>query len=468
MRELIGPDIFHLAMESPVQPMHTLKVLLIDGTNGGPTTPESMHEWAHRALPSILPLTWQLTSRSHWMFGAPAWREVPGDDMDAHLHHLALDEPGDREALGRAVGEIQMGMLDRRKPLWELWLLTGLQSGRVAHVWKIHHSVADGSGCARILDQAYQHSADERAVLHEPPAEETHIGEEDMSLRGVLHRHAFRTRHLPAVLKQTRIAVKSSRALAKADDHPGQRVLSSPKVRYNLPLTPRRTTAAASLAMEDIKKVREAFGVTVNDVFLAVCGGAVRNHLEANGELSLKSSMTATVPVSIRREEEAAEYGNRMVFWGVCLNSTLPDPVERLMAIKASTRAARINQNRPGADGLLREWQDYPPLFKALNQVGVITSKIAGRPAYNMVVSNVKGPERLWADGAPIEEIASIGQLTTGIGLNMTGWSYCGAMTIGIVAVPEHEPDIWALADHLTSALGELVEAADRQQAQVS
>jgi WS/DGAT/MGAT family acyltransferase len=352
-------------------------------------------------------------------------------------------------------------MLDRSKPLWELWLLTGLASGRVAHVWKIHHSVADGSACARILELAYQHSPEERAVEHEPAADEPHIGEDDMSLRGVLHRHAFRTRHLPAVLRQSRIAIKSSRALQKQSETPSQKLLTSPKTRYNYPLTLRRTTAAASLSMEDIKKVRAAFDVSVNDVFLAVCGGAVRRHLEANGELDTKSSMSATVPVSVRRDDEAAEYGNRTIFWGVCLNSTMPEPVERLLAIKASTKAARMNQNREGADGLLREWQDYPPLFKALNQVGVVSSKIAGRPAYNMVVSNVKGPSELWADGARVEEIASIGQLTTGIGLNMTGWSYCGAMTIGLVACPEHEPTIWALADQLEAALAELVAAAD-------
>src|ERR1700712_4127351 len=156
MRELVGSDIFHLAMESPSQPMHTLKVLLIDGNGGGATTPDRITEWAQKVIPAIPPLRWVLTSRSHWALGAPAWREQPSIDVEQHVHHIAVDAPGGREELGRAVASIQMGMLDRHKPLWELWLLTGLASGRVAHVWKIHHSVADGGACVHILEQAYQ------------------------------------------------------------------------------------------------------------------------------------------------------------------------------------------------------------------------------------------------------------------------------------------------------------------------
>lgn len=460
MRELVGSDIFHLAMESGVQPMHTLKVLLIDANGAtGPTTPGTLRTWAEAVVPHIPPLKWQLTARSHWALGAPAWHASDSLDLSRHLRHRRVDPPGGREELGRAVAEIQAGMLDRSRPLWELWLLEGLGSGRVAHVWKIHHSVADGGGCARMLELAYQHSASEVAQSSAAGSHAEHVGEDDRSVARVLARHGDRIKRLPKLLQQSQVAVKSSRAQRKEGVTLPQKVMASPMTRYNRPLTPRRTTAAASMSMDDIATIRKAFDVTLNDVFVAVCGSAVRSHLLAAGELP-SAPLTATVPVSIRRPEETDDYGNRMSFWPVCLETTSDDPVTRLLAIRDSARAAKTNAQRPGADRLLMKWQEYPPLFKAINQFGVVTSRLVGRPPYNMIISNVRGPEELWADGARVEEIASIGQLSTGLGLNMTGWSYCGRMTIGIVAVPEHEPDIWALADRLETSLAELLAAA--------
>lgn len=449
MRELVGADIFHLAMESPVQPMHTLKVLVIDATGGtGPTTPDRLRQWAETVIPRIPPLRWQLTSRSHWAVGAPAWFEVDDLDVSAHLRFRTVEEPGGREELGQAVNEIQSGMLDRNAPLWELWLLEGLRSGRVAHVWKIHHSVADGGGCARILELAYAGGEDGGQP----------VGSDDLSITRVLARHGDRIKRLPSLLRQSRVAIKSSREQRKIGVNVPQKVMGSPMTRYNKPLTPLRTTAVAWVSMDDITAVRKAFDVTLNDVFVAVCGSAVRSHLLDVGE-SPSDPLTATVPVSIRLPEERDDYGNRMNFWALNLHTPVDDPVERLLAIRDSARAAKANAQRPGADRLLMRWQEYPPLFKAVNVFGVITSKFVGRPPYNMIISNVRGPDELWADGARIEEIASIGQLSTGLGLNMTGWSYCGRMTIGLVAVPEHEPDIWGLADRLERALAELVAA---------
>ena len=168
MQLLTGADAFQLYAESPVQPMHTLKVVLLDPAGARrAATVDGMAEWLQSAVTRVRPLRWRLvTAPLH--FGGYGWVEDASIDVTAHLHQARLEAPGDRTALDDFCGRLMGERLDRDRPLWELWVVDGLADGRIAHVWKQHHALADGLSSVRLMDEIYQHAANEDAPSATP------------------------------------------------------------------------------------------------------------------------------------------------------------------------------------------------------------------------------------------------------------------------------------------------------------
>ncbi len=463
MQPLTGNDLFQLYMESPVQPMHTLKVLILDpadfeGTDDPPTTMDGLRHWAERALSRVPPLHWRIVS-APLKLGAAAWIEQQELDLSAHLRSTRIAEPGEREDLAQALGALMEGRLDRGRPLWELWLIEGLCDGKVAHVWKMHHAIADGGASARILEEVYQHSPDERASadLRERPLPPTPPRE---LAKAALRRHGTMLGALPGLIRKSRSARNVSTTRRRLGLSTGAKALSGPMTRYNRGLTTHRTVAWESLKMADIQLVRAAFDCTVNDVFLTAAAGALRRRLGPLDELP-DVPLTASVPVGLRKPSEADEYANRMGVWYLTLPTNVADPVERLHVTRMITKGAREAARQGGGPELLAEWQAYSWLFKPMNALGTLGARYADRPPFNLTVSNVHGPKgQLYADGVPVIDLFSLSVLSTGQGLNLTGWSYGDWFVVGIVACPEHEPDLWKLADALPDAMEELRQAA--------
>jgi WS/DGAT/MGAT family acyltransferase len=456
---MLGADEYHLYVEAPSQPQHTLKSMLVDPSGAHePLTYERVREWAGEVLPHIAPLRWQLAGRPIGL-GHRFLLNRPDLDLDYHVRRAVAEPPGGREQLGAVLSRIMGGSLDRARPLWQLWLVEGLAEGRVALVWKLHHALADGGGCVDLFEAAFQHAADERPEVpsERPPSD-------PRPARMELVRVGWRTipprvRKFPGLLYRSWRAASIGRRRRK-DGIPGPaRPFEAPETRVNRPFTPNRLCVWTTLSFDDITVVRKAFDCTVNDVFVAVCAGAIREYLDRTGELPEKS-LTTNIPVSIRQQHEQGVYGNRVSTWFVSLATDVADPVDRLAAVKRNTRAAREFYDARASERLMFEWQDYDWLFKPFVMMGHVSTRLAKRPAYNTIVSNVRGPSPLWFDGAEILDIQSMGQLASGLGLNLTGWTYRGQMNVGIVACPEHAPDLWTLADALPTALAELEAAA--------
>ncbi len=156
--------------------------------------------------------------------------------------------------------------------------------------------------------------------------------------------------------------------------------------------------------MTEIKRVSKAFGVTINDVFLTICGGALRDYLAENGQLT-DESMTAVVPVSMRPDETEAEWGNKVARWNVDLATHIADPVERLAAVASATRTAREVQAERDA-WLQHDWMEYWPLFWLYSRVlPILGAKMKRRPMFSLIASNMRGPQNtLYWGGAPIEQ----------------------------------------------------------------
>jgi diacylglycerol O-acyltransferase len=391
--------------------------------------------------------------------GAASWVEQHELDLPAHLHTTRVAAPGGREEFAAVLGKLMEERLDRSRPLWELWLVDGLEGGRVAHVWKMHHAIADGGASARIIDQIYQHDPQARAPGGSRPVPPPPTAPGELS-KLALRRHGTMAGALPGLIRRSTAARRVSTKRRRLGLPTGAKALAGPMTRYNRGLTAHRTVGWERLAMSDIRLVRAAFDCTVNDVFLTVAAGAVRRHLEAAGELP-KAPLTASVPVGLRKAADADAYGNRMGVWYLSLATNIADPVERLQTMRMITRGAREAADEGGGPHLLAQWQAYSLLFKPANALSTLGSHHTRRPLFNLTASNVHGPkDQLYADGVPVVDLFSLSVLTAGQGLNLTGWSYRDSFVIGVAACPEHEPAIWHLADGLPLALEELRLAA--------
>ncbi len=239
--------------------------------------------------------------------------------------------------------------------------------------------------------------------------------------------------------------------------------LTAPRLAMNASISPRRKIAFASLPLDDVKRVKNAFGVKVNDVVLAVVAGALRSYLEQRGELPDRS-LTATVPTSVRAEDQRGAMGNRVSALFTTLPVELADPVERLVEVHHATAGAKLVHEDIGAE-TLQEWVEIaaPSIFgRAARLYSRLHLADRHRPIHNLVISNVPGPAfPLYLAGARLVAFHPMGPIFDGAGLNITVMSYLDHVDFGFVACRKLVPDLDDLTARIPDALAELRKAAE-------
>jgi diacylglycerol O-acyltransferase len=466
MERLRGIDAGYLYMETPTVHMHTLKVALLDpSTVPGGYSFDRFKEELSKRLHLLPPFRRRLVDIPFGLHH-PVWIEDPDFDIDNHVHHSRVSAPGGSRQMDEAIGVIAGRQLDRRRPLWEVHLLEGLADGSIAFVTKIHHTAADGVAAAAMLANVMSTSADEGdppppITPWEPepvPSPWRLVADAVLAWFGDIHR-------LPGLLART---LGGTRAVARhrreAEVVPPRPIVDVANASFNAALTPNRTFATVSLSLDDLKRVKRAFGVTLNDVVLAVVSGSLRHYLEGRGE-PVDRPLVAGVPVSTDRPEDAPRLsGNKVSNMFTSLRDDIDDPVERLRAISAVTKSAKVVQNLLGVE-MMEDWVEYTPprpFAFFLRQYSRFRLADRHRPPMNLVVSNVPGPRTpFFVTGARLLAIYSVGPILDGIGLNITVWSYLDRMNFAAIACPEAVPDLHAVTDGLASALAELVTAAE-------
>lgn len=454
MRRLTGVDNLFLKQERRTQPQHTIKAVVLNPAMAHqPVSFESIRSVVPALVERIAPLRWQLIA-PRW--GRPWWVERPRIDVDYHLKRCCVPAPGGDRELSAQINQINMGALDRGRPMWQLWYLDGLAEGRIALVLKLHHAMADGMASLRLLESMF--SSDSAEPL--PTAAGAPVDEPRPNFgawyRTVLRQQAQAAARFPAVLRRSARTIETVRGRRRAGRPGFAAAFSAPPAPFNAPFTPGREFAYITCDLNKIKTIKSAFGVTVNDVYLAACSGAIRSYLARHGALA-GQPLTAVVPVAIRPPGAAVDWGNQVTTWYASLATDVADPVERLRCISANTKAARAVHDERDL-WLFGDWMEYWPLFwfygRALPIVGAATTK---RPTYSLIASNVPGPKtRLYFAGAPVEKLISVGPIVYPYGLNFTGWSYGDEMTVGMQACSDHVPDIWQIAEGFTKAIDEL------------
>ncbi len=463
MERLSGADAMFLYVETPSVHMHTIKVAVVEPPPEGWAADPAVHrERLARRLERLPPFRRRIVEVPLGLHH-PVWIEDPDFAIERHFRHGRIDPPGGRAELDRAIAEIASRPLDRSRPLWEVWMLEGLQGGRVAFVAKVHHAVADGMATARLLQAA----AASEAEAGRQPGGSAWRGE-PLPGRARLIRDALRdrARQIPALPRLLARTLRGARAAARRRRESSLKLprrFEAPTALFNRPLVPERSFATATLPLELMRFVKRAFGATLNDVVLALAAGALRRYLLERGALP-SAPLVAAVPVSTDRPQDAGRLGgNRVSTIYPTLPTHLPDPAERLEATMLATREAKRLRELLGLE-LIHDWSEFsPPLATSwvMRLHGRLELARVHPPPVNLIVSNVPGPrEALRVDGARLVSIHSAGPLLDGVGLNLTVWSYAGEAHWSAIASRSAVPDPEAITGALAGCLDELVAAA--------
>jgi WS/DGAT/MGAT family acyltransferase len=488
MRQLTGLDAQFLALESPRQAGHVGALAVLDPS----TRPNGRLELADvqlvlaERLPELPPFRWRLKEVP---FGLdyPYWIDDPDFDLEYHVREIGLAPPPTDAKLAEQVARIFERPLDRSRPLWELYLIHGLQDGQVAMLTKVHHAAVDGISGAEILSVLLDLAPEGR----EPAAvdvtgAEGEPGELAMLGRGLLGTPKYLgrvVRNLPSTLPNLedapiigtmpgaatlgRTTARVTRALRRRPSRMLERTnLSRPRTTFNGRVSPHRRFAFGRLPLDEIKAVKNAYGYTVNDVVVSVCATAVRRWLIEHDELP-NDPLVAQVPVSVRTEDQRGTFGNRIGMLSAPLYVNEADPVERLrLTHEAMAVVKERHKALPAA--LLQDATEFIPPAVFSRAARITFSLAAVRtPIWNLVVSNVPGPQfPLYLAGAKMVAHYPVSVITDGMGLNITVMSYLGNLDFGIVADREQMPDLWSLIGWLREALDELLPEDPREAAQ--
>jgi diacylglycerol O-acyltransferase len=453
MIEMQGADAYFLWQESRARHMHTLKIVVVDpSTAHEKISFERVRRGALRVLPQ-LPAFRRRPAGIPLGLGHPLWLDAPALEPDRHLRHEVLPLGAGPEALDELLGRIASEPLDATRPLWQLFFVEGLPEGRIAYVVKLHHALADGLASAEIALRLFQQTPEPVALPGAYEAENEPMPPALQRLAASLRRELARQRELPSLLRRSLRSIGVSRRWRASTRPAPPRAFASPQTRFNQALTPNRITTSVTLPLPALRQVKEAFGCTLNDVYLALVGGALRRYLVERGELP-EPPLSAAIPVSVRRAGDDPAFGNATAYWFASTGTDRADPAERLAAVAESTRAARALFDACDPH-LAVEWLDHWPLRRPyLDGLQTLVTALVGRPSYNVIVSNVRGPSRpLYSDGARVEALISMGPLTRQQGLNFTAWSYRDDFAIGLHACREHVPDLRRLAAALPGQL---------------
>ena len=478
MQRLTGLDATFLYSETPSQHMHVSMVGVFDtSTMRGGYSFAAVRDLIQSRLPQI-PMFRRRLVEVPFRIHHPVWVEDPHFDLDFHVRRMAVPAPGTMRELTDLAGDFLSRPLDRSRPLWEMWIVEGLEEGRIGVLAKVHHSMIDGVTGAELMVHLFDLEPEPSAAAE--PVEDTGDDRQPEHIPNDLELVAFAARSLarqpvrlvrtiPATVRSVVNIVSRRRGGASGMATP----FSAPRTPWNGAITPHRIVAVGTLSLDDVKAVKNHFGTTVNDVVLALCSGALRKYLLAHGA-TVDTPLVSVVPISVRAEAAATgadateglatEAGaNQVSAMFVSLATELADPTERLRAIARLTRGAKDEHNALGA-AVLMNWAEFaaPGVFaRAMRLYSTMNLADRHRPIHNVIISNVPGPPfPLYLAGSRLEVLAPLGPIMEGAGLNITVMSYIDRIDVGLIACRELIPDIWDLADDFSASMEELKKAA--------
>ncbi len=450
MTRLSAQDAGFLRIETPRCPFHVAALMVLRPPEGA--AGNFLRKLARDCgrLNEILPAFNRQLSDPENISGAH-WEEATNYCPENHVFHYALPQPGRMQDLLQLVTRAHERRLDRHRPLWELHIIEGLPGGRFAMYCKTHHALVDGIGAMRMIQSLFSTDPAGRIDFRQVRREQGHRHSHH-SLFEQLGRVARST------LKQYRALPQLSRLLL----HMGEDILrgnaegmrlpfTAPRTLFNTELEARRSLTICDLPLGTVRRLAKQSGGTVNDVLLAICGGALRRYLKAQNALP-KSSLIVGMPVSLKSAQ--GEDGNRLSYILSPFFTSESNDAKRLQRVVRSTRAAK----REMAAMSVTAAED----FYALLMLPAVLLTLSGnaervRPAINAIFSNVPGARTpLYLNGARLEALYPLSIITHGMGLNITVVSHAGKLCFGIAGCPERQAAIDELPGHIRASYNAL------------
>ncbi|MFC8381915.1 wax ester/triacylglycerol synthase family O-acyltransferase [Nocardia sp. NPDC057272] len=455
MEQLTGLDASFLYLETDTQHLHVCALLILDPGDGHYSFGNLRDELRKR-----LPLIPHMRRRIHpvpFNLDHPLWVDDADFDIDNHIRRVELPETGGLAALIGAIASLPM---DRNRPLWEMSVVEGLDDGKVAVVCKYHHSAVDGITGTNMMMHLCDLEPGTSRPEPEPWQPEPVPGDLELAVRAAVRLPA-RAGMLGMVPKT--LGMVAGFARRRRNNQAGMELpFSAPRTPFNQAVTAARSVSFTKTDLGAIKEIKAAFGVTVNDVVLAVVGGVLRRYLDERGELPDRS-LIASVPVSVHESTRHTEGINKVSTLFCRLGTDVADPVERLRVLAVANREAKAEHDMIGAD-FLQDWSKYAPpnTFRLASRV-YSSLKLAERHpvVHNLVVSNVPGPPMpLYFLGVRVDGMFPFGPVFHGAGLTVTVLSNCGDLDFGFIACRDLVPDVEALAEAVPAVVDDLLAAA--------
>jgi diacylglycerol O-acyltransferase / wax synthase len=471
---LTGIDAAFLYMETPTQHMHVCGTMVFAPDVDGDDAREAHRQAVDRLVAIMLerigaiPAFRRRIVEPPFRFARPAWVDVPRFRPRNHLRRMSLTAPGGQEQLAEAVGRVASVPLDRSRPLWQLWIVDGLENGRIALVLKVHHAVVDGVTALGILGRLFTTEARReperlRSTARKRVASPTSFDLAIYALGAMARAPAKALSTLNRTGKALVTLAGKSVDLITTTERPAM-PFSSPRTRLNRALTPERAVAFGRVSLAAIKQCKRAFGVTVNDIVLAACSRALGEYLRAHGEAPDRP-LVATVPVSEHGDDVPGAGGNRVSAMFIGLPVHLHDLAAIVRCIHDQTIGAKSIHAAFGPS-LLAEWADLmPPQLFAAAVSAYSRWKLADfvHPFHSVVISNVPGPPiPLYAGDARLVAAYPFGPVFEGAAANISVVSYAGNVDFGIITCPQAVPRPAEIACAFERAIDELATFATR------
>ena len=477
MKQLSGMDVTFLNMETPTTFGHVASLNLFDATGpGGENVLETTKQIFLDRIGALEPLRRRLVEVPLGL-DLPYWVDDPNFDIDFHVRHHAVPPPGTPQQLSEVISRIHSRPLDRSRPLWELYVIEGIDEGRLfATFTKVHHATVDGAAGAIMLASLLDTAAGTRRRWLRCCGRPSHCRPSSNCIQRTVIEYLKRPEK--AIRLTTRAIREARRGLAERwpadprrasspsrcrarsasfmrrrirgvdheiDNPPHLPYTAAPRTPWNASIGPHRRFAYTTLSLEDAKTIRRELGCTFNDVVMALCSGVLRRYLEKHDALP-SESLIAGVPISVRTGDEEDVYQNRVSMLLADLATNEPDPLKRLARVRASMDKAKSSFKAIPAETLQDFTQFAPPAIAARAMRMVSRLKIADRtaPPFNLIISNVPGPAHpLYSGGAQLKHFYPVSICTDGQGLNITVQSYNGSLDFGFIVDRDLVPDVW-------------------------
>lgn len=463
MQQVSGQDATFLYAESPTSPMHIATLTIVEGSIEFNDFKEIVASKLH-----LIPKFRKKLLNVPLNLDYPYWVDDPNFDIDLHINRLKLPDPANWKTLREMTSSIFSSPLDLRRPLWSIDFIEGLDEvsqvpkGSIAIVSKIHHVMIDGSSGVGIMSILFDKNEEDKNKKPSPPKpyEPEPLPDEINLLIKSTYGFFKNPLKVPKLIGETaysflKVKMNSQLRVKKSSL---KSTYATPKTIFNESVSPKRTWGTAILSFERINTLRKIMDVSVNDLILAICAGAIRRYLEEREKLPVQP-LVANVPISIRVKGEEHEMNNQISNMFVKIGTHIKNPIERLEFIHEQTSLGKSKHKAVGAKALSKMADAVP--FGLANLAASLYSKYNikefHRPPFNVTITNVPGPQNpLYLKGHKVVGIFGLTPVLDGFGLIIAAFSYNGLVSITTTSDAKTMPDADKFSRYIRESANEL------------